>query len=752
MEDIIMDIGQEAMQEKEVSKTSNGNDPYEDALVDSNSGSQTKTETNRENENIKVENNKEPLYHFIEKVQTEAVCEIKPDDLANGEGGGESDGGNNQKRKCDPCLFDDIEENAISFCVVCVEYLCKGCARDHKRSKTTRNHTVLFNDEIPKDPAVFKMMKSLVSCSDHPEMEVLFKCGRHDKFICTKCLVVSHRKCEEVKEVSNPTLHVQGNMSGNTNTSPSDLLQAVYDMTVSVRIAKEENIERLHLDRACIIKEQSEFIESLQKHLLKLNKESKTEMENMITKELNELQKEVGICKEIENVEMKKKELLDVAMRYGSAVELNVISELVIKETNGLKCETKRQAEKAAVRLKFERNQSLTDVATTGTVHVVRGEKKDVQQDENPKNQILLENSSDDIVETSSNAGNSSHKKTTSSNLNKNQCPLMQSSVNRMRTSSNAGKSSNVKTTSSIFDKHQCPFMESSVSKTRMMHDLHQTTAAFKCSLTNILVLSDGCIVVTDYNNECITILNLDMSIKMKFELDGEPIDFCHTSKDHLAVIFDGEKMINRFVVTKNTVCSDGRFPTKLYPISIEQSNANDSHVIILFSDEVKTTPKNSDSDTVEIQIRSIRNGAMIKQLTDFKTKSSLKMIMENPGRIRVLPNVQNSLLISENKKFHCFEVDQTNSDTIKEKWYYKSYKGRIIDDIADIAVDKEGNIYVCGKGSKNIHQISGSNFKKNRVLLSVPGSPQSLCVDDERRRLIVGCENDDFIYVIALE
>ncbi|XP_045206414.2 uncharacterized protein LOC123558604 [Mercenaria mercenaria] len=702
-------------------KTNNDNDPYEDALLDTNSGSQTNTETNRStNENFKGENNEKSLDHIIEKVQTEAICEIKPDDRANEEGGysGENGGGNNQKRKCDPCLFDDIEENATSFCVVCVEYLCKGCARDHRRSKATRNHTVLINDEIPKDPAVFKMMKSLVSCSDHPEMEVLFKCGKHDKFICTKCLVVSHRNCEEVKEVSNPTLHVQSSMSGNTNTSPSDMLQAVYDMTVSVRIAKEENIERLHLDRACITKEQSEFIESVQEHLLKLDEESKNEMENMLTKEHNKLEKEVAICKEIENVEIKKKELLNIAMNYGSTVELNVISELVTKEAEGLKYETKQEAEKAAVCLKFVRNQSLTDVATIGTVYVVKGQKEDVQQDENPRNQILLENSSDDIDETSTNAGESSREKTTSSNL----------------------------------DKDQCPFMESSVSRTRTMHDLHQNTAEFKCSLTSILVLSDGRIVVTDYNNECIKILNLDMSVKIEFKLDEKPIDLCQNSRYHLAVIFDGKKMINRFIVAKDTVLNDGGFSSKMYPISIEKSNERDGHVIILFSDEERNTQKNSDSDTIEIQIRSVHNGAIIKQLTEFKTKSSHKMILKNPGRIQVMPKVQNAFLISENEKLHHCDIDQASTNTIKEKWYYKSYKGRIIDDITDIAVDKEGNIYVCGKGSKNIHQISGSNFMNNRVLLSIPGTPQSLCVDDDRRRLIVGCENDDFIYAVTLE
>jgi hypothetical protein len=37
------------------------------------------------------------------------------------------------KTRNDSCLFNDVNETANSFCVVCVEYLCKSCARDHKK-------------------------------------------------------------------------------------------------------------------------------------------------------------------------------------------------------------------------------------------------------------------------------------------------------------------------------------------------------------------------------------------------------------------------------------------------------------------------------------------------------------------------------------------------------------------------------------------------------------------------------------------
>ncbi|XP_045205474.2 uncharacterized protein LOC123557827 [Mercenaria mercenaria] len=661
----------------------------------------------KDNENPLAEsNNDKKSDHAEENIQNKATCENEVDVIEE----------RNKKKgtieeryndgKCEPCLFDEIEEDAVAFCAVCIEYLCKGCARDHRRSKVTRSHKVLDENEMPKDPGVFKMMKTMTACTEHPEIEVSFKCEKHKQFICTSCLAVNHRKCEEVTEVSK----VQKSfIDGDTETSLSDMLQTINDVTVAARIAKEENIKKLHLDQACIAEERSGFIECLQEHLLNLDEKSKIETENILTEELKALEEEVDKCKEIENQEIKYKELLGVAMNYGSTVELNVISELVKKEAEKLKGETKKQEAKAAVRLTFESNQSFTDVATIGNVYVLRGEKKEGHQDENPRKQILLETSSDVIDETSSDARESAEKG---------------------------------------------PLMQSVVSRTRTMHDLHQSTnvAGLKCFLTSMVVLSDGRVVVTDHNNENIKILSLDFSVKMEYKVDGKPIDMCQTSRDNVAVIFDGKKIVNKYMVAEDAIHNDGGFPSKLYPISIVKSEENDNCVIILFSDEERSTQKRSDNDTIEIQIRSFHKGAILKQLTDFKTKSSHKLILENPGRIRVTPIIKDAFLVSENKKLHCFETDHSNANTIKEKWFYKSYRASNIDDITDIAVDREGNIYVCGKGSRNIHQISGSNFMNNRVLLSVPGSPQSLCVDDERRRLIVGCENDDFIYVIALE
>ncbi|XP_045205476.2 uncharacterized protein LOC123557828 isoform X1 [Mercenaria mercenaria] len=610
---------------------------------------------------------------------------------------------NCKHQRCDPCLFDEIETEAIAFCIYCVDYLCTGCVRDHRRSRMTRTHKVLEGNDMPKDPSAFKMLKSIMSCSHHPEMEVSFECKDHGTFICSSCLAVNHRKCDEVTEVSKTSME-----GGGGEPVLRDLLITFHERTVLVRTAKEENIKQLHMDQACITKERAEFVEKIYQHVSTLDEGCKSETERVLTDAVAELEKEVNDCKEMEKVTTKHLELLDVTMKYGNTAELNVISKLILKQANLLKDDKKTQDKHTDIHLKFSENQSWAGLSSIGKAFIVKCKGTE----------MILESSSDALEDAPDNVEDT----------------VERNKKNRKLPESN-------------------PLINSSVSRTRIMHDIsgNLNRSKLKCSLTRVLILSDGHIAVSDYRNQTIKLLKSDFSVKNECSLEGKPIDMCRISDSYLAILLDGKKMIYRYIFTDDLTNING-FSTKLYPISIDMSLETDIRCIVLFSDKMKDTPKRSNNDIIEVQVRSLRDGAIIRQLTNFKSKSSIEMILENTGRIRVIPKNQNAFLISENSILHCFDTDKANSYNLKENWYFKSYKDNIIDGISDITVDKEGNIYVCGKGSKNIHQISGRNFMYNRILLSVPGIPLSVCVDDEKRRLIVGCENDDFIYVATLE
>ena len=50
---------------------------------------------------------------------------------------------------CNPCLEENEEAEATSFCLECNEHLCETCCKSHKRLKILKNHKVVGINDKP---------------------------------------------------------------------------------------------------------------------------------------------------------------------------------------------------------------------------------------------------------------------------------------------------------------------------------------------------------------------------------------------------------------------------------------------------------------------------------------------------------------------------------------------------------------------------------------------------------------------------
>ncbi|KAH3719088.1 E3 ubiquitin-protein ligase TRIM33-like isoform X4 [Dreissena polymorpha] len=104
--------------------------------------------------------------------------------------------------KCGTCLFDGVTVEPKHFCVNCQEYICPACAREHRRHKSLREHTILEGNEFPQDVTLFEEMEKLSYCPKHPNVEVDQHCPSHDVLFCSQCLQKDHGLCERVTNVA----------------------------------------------------------------------------------------------------------------------------------------------------------------------------------------------------------------------------------------------------------------------------------------------------------------------------------------------------------------------------------------------------------------------------------------------------------------------------------------------------------------------------------------------------------------------
>ncbi|KAH3702229.1 hypothetical protein DPMN_077237 [Dreissena polymorpha] len=102
---------------------------------------------------------------------------------------------------CGPCLVDKGEIVGIVYCRECEEPLCGHCKQDHARTKVSKHHKLVdFADVPPKE--IHEFLKNLIACPNHEKQEVVYLCKDHDMSCCNKCAMADHRKCEEVKVLS----------------------------------------------------------------------------------------------------------------------------------------------------------------------------------------------------------------------------------------------------------------------------------------------------------------------------------------------------------------------------------------------------------------------------------------------------------------------------------------------------------------------------------------------------------------------
>ncbi|KAH3802845.1 hypothetical protein DPMN_156536 [Dreissena polymorpha] len=89
----------------------------------------------------------------------------------------------------------------VVYCKECEEPLCAQCKQDHARIKVSKHHKLCDLADVPPKE-IQKLLKNLIACPNHEKEEVVYLCKDHDMTCCNKCAIADHRKCEEVKVLS----------------------------------------------------------------------------------------------------------------------------------------------------------------------------------------------------------------------------------------------------------------------------------------------------------------------------------------------------------------------------------------------------------------------------------------------------------------------------------------------------------------------------------------------------------------------
>ncbi|XP_076100590.1 uncharacterized protein LOC143069703 [Mytilus galloprovincialis] len=118
-----------------------------------------------------------------------------------------SSGGDN----CTLCNDDDgTSTEAVTWCTECEVLLCAGCEKHHTKSKASKDHKTMSTKDYHKLPKF--MLEISSQCRDHNKKFELY-CSFHACPCCVQCITDKHKKCQDLKPLSDILKQVKSSAS-----------------------------------------------------------------------------------------------------------------------------------------------------------------------------------------------------------------------------------------------------------------------------------------------------------------------------------------------------------------------------------------------------------------------------------------------------------------------------------------------------------------------------------------------------------
>ncbi|KAH3802770.1 hypothetical protein DPMN_156453 [Dreissena polymorpha] len=300
---------------------------------------------------------------------------------------------------CGPCLEAKGEIEGVVYCRECDEPLCAQCKQGHARIKVSKHHKLFDLADIPPQE-IKELLKSLIACPNHKNEEVVYLCKDHDVTCCNKCAMADHRKCEEVKVLSDIVHDIKVDCRG---------LKTVF---YSLQQQGESFLEHERKHEELISEIESKALSSLQTKKQKLL-QMYAELEDEVLSAIADKKKVIGERKKINNDNLRQF-LNDIKQQssYIEQVEKFGTNEHVVL--------LQRQLEKnSVIRLKSSVGE-LEKSKSKSSFKCVEDTSFDSLLLE-MKNALQIENFTCDVSETGSNT-DSSHYKPYTKRIPKLQC------------------------------------------------------------------------------------------------------------------------------------------------------------------------------------------------------------------------------------------------------------------------------------------------------------------------------------------
>ena len=197
---------------------------------------------------------------------------------------------------CDPCDYNQISKKAAAYCQECEEYLCEPCKTAHEKLRLTRSHKLLSGELMPpKRSARKKAVLDTVLCSCMIN-EVSVYCKEHCSLVCVNCGALHHRRCHtsDIGDISK-------DFDVDSTEETIDNWNELNETLTSLAESREEDLSNLSLEAKDCRDRAKQFREELSIKLESMEAKTLSEIDILKTQEKKTITQQLDTCKAAQN-------------------------------------------------------------------------------------------------------------------------------------------------------------------------------------------------------------------------------------------------------------------------------------------------------------------------------------------------------------------------------------------------------------------------------------------------------------------
>ncbi|CAC5358186.1 unnamed protein product [Mytilus coruscus] len=204
---------------------------------------------------------------------------------------------------CTLCYDDDgTASEGVTWCIECEVFLCIDCDEHHSKARTSKDHKTMSTKDYHKLPKF--MLEISNQCRDHKKKFELY-CSFHARPCCVACITDKHKKCQDLKPLSDILKQVKSSASvqlfekdlKNVNENLEKILKYLNSRININKSQKTKAAEQIRSMRKPI----DEFLNKLEQEILDDLESNQSQLKSKMNTLLQELKTEANQISQLQS-------------------------------------------------------------------------------------------------------------------------------------------------------------------------------------------------------------------------------------------------------------------------------------------------------------------------------------------------------------------------------------------------------------------------------------------------------------------